>query len=246
MNYVNYLTSVGKRVHGDILHIDDLVESHIQKQAKSVDIHWRNVDALVAIQGSRIRTAILDCKLGIIGVQETPIRLLKQMLNQYPVLSYRKLKLINGYLEINEYKPFVYGGVGFAPLKATKGKNSSWISTTNIQDHAEMDHTDTMHISFDNCSSPIEVKISEYFLKKRKRAVSQVQRFHDAMHAQYEVASTEEYQNAYTHYKYGMFPEDPMAFELYALKETIRKTLEMLDYTYTDEMLLELMRKHMS
>lgn len=66
------------------------------------------------------------------------------------------------------------------------------------------------------------------------------------MHAQYEVASTEEYQNAYTHYKYGMFPEDPMAFELYALKETIRKTLEMLDYTYTDEMLLELMRKHMS
>ena len=133
MNYVNYLTSVGKRVHGDILHIDDLVESHIQKQAKSVDIHWRNVDALVAIQGSRIRTAILDCKLGIIGVQETPIRLLKQMLNQYPVLSYRKLKLINGYLEINEYKPFVYGGVGFAPLKARIHRGSVPLTFKTMQ-----------------------------------------------------------------------------------------------------------------
>lgn len=245
MNYANCLSSVGRRVHGRILHLDKLMESHIETSSKSLDIHWGNVDALIAIKGTRIKTAVLDCKLGIIGVPETPLRLLKKDLCKYPVLSYRRLKLVNSYLDINEYRPFVYGGMGFAPLKTNKDGNKSWICTTNFEGIAEMNEPDTMHVTFQKCSHPIEIKVSEYFIKERKRDVSHVQRFHDALHAQYEVASTVEFQDSYQQFKYGTFPEDPMHFEYFVLKETIRKTLEELEYEYTDEMLNEMVKKQM-
>lgn len=245
MNYFDYLSNVGKRVHGDILQVDKLKESHIQKSSKSLDIHWKNVDGLLAINGTRIKTAVLDCKLGMIGVPETPIHLLKNNLCQYPVLSYRQLKLVNSYLNISNYRPFVYGGMGFAPLKTDNSKNNSWICTTNIEGVAEMNQPDTLEITFDQCSSPIQVQMSDYFLKERKRAVSQVQRFHDALHAQYEVASTVEFQDAYSQFKYGTFPEDPMHFESFAVRETIRMTLKYLEYEYTDEMLDEMVKKQM-
>lgn len=56
MNYANCLSSVGRRVHGRILHLDKLMESHIETSSKSLDIHWGNVDALIAIKGTRIKT----------------------------------------------------------------------------------------------------------------------------------------------------------------------------------------------
>lgn len=245
MNYVDYLTPVGKRVHGEYLQLNNLIESHIQKTSKSLDIHWKNVDGLIAINGTKIKTAVLDCKLGIIGVPQTPLHLLKKSLCNYPVLSYRQLKLVNSYLKIFEYRPFVYGGMGFAPLKASNKRNKSWICTTNIESVAEMNQPNTMEITFEQCSHPIQVQVSDYFLKERKREVSQVQRFHDAFHAQYEVASTDQFQNTYSQFKYGTFPEDPMHFEFFVLKETIRRTLEMLEYEYTDKMLVEMAKKQM-
>lgn len=245
MNYVNYLSEVGKHVHGATLHIDRLSESHIQKSSKSLDIHWKNVDGLIAINGTRIKTAVLDCKLGIIGVPDTPISLLRKNLCKYPVLSYRQLKLVNKYLGITEYRPFVYGGMGFVPLKASKNKNNSWISATNFESVAEMNEPDTMEITFEKCSHPIRVHVSDYFLKERKRDVFEVQRFHDAYHAQIEVASTVEFQDTYQQFKYGDFPEDPMHFEFFAVKETIRKTLEDLEYAYTEKMLDDMTKKQM-
>ncbi len=162
MNYVDYLTPVGKRVHGEYLQLNNLIESHIQKTSKSLDIHWKNVDGLIAINGTKIKTAVLDCKLGIIGVPQTPLHLLKKSLCNYPVLSYRQLKLVNSYLKIFEYRPFVYGGMGFAPLKASKKRNKSWICTTNIESVAEMNQPNTMEITFEQCSHPIQVQVSDY------------------------------------------------------------------------------------
>ncbi len=36
-----------------------------------------------------------------------------------------------------------------------------------------------------------------------------------------------------------------MHFEFFVLKETIRRTLEMLEYEYTDKMLVEMAKKQM-
>lgn len=245
MNYIDYLTPAGKRKHGKMLSLNELTYNHVQKQAKSFSISWENTDFLINLENSKFKTIIGDCKHGLVAVPQSPEYLLKEMVAEHPFYTMHRLNQIAAFEEIHEYKPIVYGGLAFSPLKSTGGKHTSWISISNIANHMELCNQKGLQIQFQNSNNPVLVDITEYFLKKRRNETEKVQRFHDSMHCQYRLASTDDYQDEYKRTKYKGFKEHPTEFEAFCVRDSIKRTLDEVGYAYTPEILDGLVKKQM-
>lgn len=117
MNIQEQFTQQGIKVHQNAINMAELKLHHVKKQLKSYEPNYLNILALIRLDSNRRRTVIVDKRQGLIAVPESPTKILKTMTRKLEIVSPWFMRLMSELTKIHGYRPYVYGGLSFSPLK---------------------------------------------------------------------------------------------------------------------------------
>ncbi|MEE8824538.1 hypothetical protein LASUN_22550 [Lentilactobacillus sunkii] len=235
MNYKDYLTTRGYKPHAEALDTGALKLHHIKKQLKTYNPTYPNILMLIALDNKQYKTAILDSKQGLIAVPQTPKQLLCQMTNQLDVMSHWMMRMIAKHKGINEYVPYVYGGLSFSPLKTGENGTQTWISTKEIDGRQE--HNDFHHLKiwFKGVPTAFIINATEHFIFERSADANLIQRAHDSLIHQMNLATSLDFQESYNLFRVANFKESPLALFSDIKEDVVKKAFKHAGYEFTDK-----------
>ncbi|MGF2385612.1 hypothetical protein [Lentilactobacillus otakiensis] len=239
-------TSQGLQVHTDGLDIAELKLNHVKKQLKSFEPNYQNILALIRLNNNRRRTVILDRRHGLIAVPESPAKILKTMTKKLEIISPWFMRQLSKLQNINEYRPYVYGGLSFSPLKTDKNGCQSWISTLQIENFHQHQNIDSQMIYFQDFDLPIIVPATRNFINNRSADASKLQLTHEVIVDALSLPVSENFHNDIRRLRASQFHASTVKLFNNAKRDIIKKAWDRAEFEYTDEDIDRLIKEQLS
>jgi hypothetical protein len=229
------LTTHGRKIHSQVIHLNKLKKHHIKRHFKHIDITWPTVLALIQIESAEPTTIIIDSVQGIYIVKQTVNRLFKQLERIRPVGRAKTMRRIANYKDIFEYIPFVFCGRSLSPMKAQKHFNVIWFASEMITHFEPGETLDSSVVWFENANVPIAMNLSAAFINNRKQDAYEVRDFGELIGVQIAISSTAKMQTSYNHYQLEKHLKELEGFQAYAREQDIREIFQLIGYQATDD-----------